>query len=272
MPQPLILIVKFPLCLFYLVSFIVVSWTARLFIRGEQARCAFHQRMMNRYAEKGPRLFSVRLTVTGRQNLPASGGCLLACNHLSYLDIALIGSLRPMQFITSDDLRRTPFLGAIALYGASVFVNRRSIAGLREDVTRIAGTIRDGSTVCLFPEATSGDGAGVLRFKRGLMETAVKAQRPIVPMCLKYTRINGKQPDRRLLDRVCYYGDMVFVPHLMRLLLLRSIDAELTIFPAVETAGTTSEEIAPGVYETVAGTYGNPLGSGDSDGNAIIHP
>jgi len=58
-------------------------------------------------------IFKIR--VSGIENIPVSGGVIIAANHASYLDIPLLGySLnRPANFIGKKELFTIPVAGAI---------------------------------------------------------------------------------------------------------------------------------------------------------------
>ena len=51
-------------------------------------------------------LIYCRATVLGRDHIPAKGGYILACNHISNLDPFIIGvtTLRPLNFMAKDEL------------------------------------------------------------------------------------------------------------------------------------------------------------------------
>ena len=55
-----------------------------------------------------------------------SSGHLLVSNHQSYLDILIIASLFPAQFVAKQEVRRWPVLGLLAILGGTIFLDRRS--------------------------------------------------------------------------------------------------------------------------------------------------
>src|SRR5262249_5865798 len=66
-------------------------------------------------------LVGVRLGVDGR---PPREPCVIVGNHLSYLDIALLGSQRRMRFVAGVELARWPFFGQLAWAARVVFLER----------------------------------------------------------------------------------------------------------------------------------------------------
>src|ERR1044072_1114402 len=80
------------------------------------------------------RVFGIKLNVTG--TVPTRG--LLVANHLSYLDIIVIGALRPCVFVAKSEVKCWPVFGWFACKASTLFVNRNS----RRDTIRVTREIR----------------------------------------------------------------------------------------------------------------------------------
>jgi lyso-ornithine lipid O-acyltransferase len=152
---------------------------------------------------------------------------LIVANHVSWLDIVLLGAIEPMTFLAKKEVGGS-FLGRqAALLQGVVFVDRqrkRSILGVNADMVR---AMRAGEPVLLFAEATTSDGNRLLRFRSSHFEAVCRARADdasgsgetvVQPVFLHYTRIAGMPLAR--IDRpiVAWYGDMTFLPHLWRIL------------------------------------------------------
>lgn len=167
---------------------------------------------------------------------------LYAGNHLSYLDVLVIASRIPACFVTSMEVKRAPLLGQIVTMAGCLFVDRQSRANLRSEVKDLTDALAAGLNVAVFPEATSTNGEQVLRFKRPLYMAAVTSGRPVVPFCLNYHTVGGAQINQVTRDKVFWYGDMDFAPHLwamagaggivVDLHFLKPLQAELSEGPA----------------------------------------
>jgi 1-acyl-sn-glycerol-3-phosphate acyltransferase len=142
---------------------------------------------------------------------------LFAGNHLSYLDVLVLGSQFPAAFVTSKEIQMTPFLGHICRLAACVFVDRQRRTNLLGEIQEITAALENGLNVMIFPEATSTNGEQILRFRRPLFAAAAAAQRPVVPFCINYRDLDGIPVTQQNRDTVCWYGDMSFLPHLWRL-------------------------------------------------------
>ena len=135
------------------------------------------------------RLTRTTLTVRGLERLPA-GPCVLACNHGSYIDGAmLVAALpRPFAFVAKGELR-TNFVPRVFLQHLGVeFVDRIDAGRGVADAARLAMAAAQGRSLLFFPEGTFSPGPGLLPFHLGVFLTAVRARVPLVPLVLRGNR------------------------------------------------------------------------------------
>jgi 1-acyl-sn-glycerol-3-phosphate acyltransferase len=203
-------------------------------------------------------LFGVRIHKKHGERLEgARNGCLLVSNHVSYIDVLVISSLTPSVFITSVELKHTPLLGALARFGGSLFVERRKPSRLRREILDISQVLAQGLTVVLFPEGTTSNGESVCQFKNSLFAAAISAGVDILPVCLRYTRINDEAVSVRNKDRVFYYGGVSFSSHFPNFMSLESVDVEVLPLRTIRVRESASrKELAAFAYNAIAEAYG----------------
>ena len=133
-----------------------------------------------------------RTRTIGIENLPTSGGYILAGNHVSYLDPALLWCVapRPTHFIARDDLFRLPFVGWV-ISRVWAFPITRSSAD-REAIQRATDLLRGGEPVGIFPEGTrlrpgAGDENALGEAHSGVSFIAMRADVPVVPVGISGT-------------------------------------------------------------------------------------
>jgi 1-acyl-sn-glycerol-3-phosphate acyltransferase len=130
---------------------------------------------------------ALRVRYLGLENVPPSGGAILAPNHISVLDpvVIALGPVRvgrTVRFLAGAEFFESRYgIVAWALRRFQQIPVRRGRAdwGALED---IAGVIRAGSLGGIFPEGRMGDGDGLQRGQRGLARVALAAGVPIVPV------------------------------------------------------------------------------------------
>ena len=188
------------------------------------------------------RVFRIRLDVHGQ--VPRSG--VLAGNHLGYLDILTYGCLMPAVFVGKRELQTWPLIGFITRAGGTIYIDRQNPRSAAEANRAVAEALREGLPVVFFPEGTSSDGSTILPVHSPLFQAAVEQHAPVWTAAIAYTA-NGSLEGTG--DSICYWGDMSFGPHLLRLLRLRKIAAHLQI--ASEPIHAGDRRSAAGAAEIV---------------------
>lgn len=162
---------------------------------------------------------------------------LFVVNHVSYLDIEVLGALIPGSFVAKKEVATWPFFSTLAKLQRSVFIDRRVTAtkeGQDEMLRRLSG--RD--NLILFPEGTSGDGTRVLPFRSALFGVAQLRHdgRPIMvqPVAIAYTRLDGIPLGRYWRPLFAWFGDLDLVPHLWQMVCLGETEAVVTFFPPID--------------------------------------
>lgn len=174
---------------------------------------------LHRWCSIGCRILGIRLALRGL--IPRAG--LLVCNHLSYLDILVLSSIRPCVFVAKRDVARWPLFGWLARGAGTIFVDRRRRLAAEAVVDLMRRALVSDSLVVLFPEGTSSDGSTVLPFKSALFEPALQLNCAVTAGGIDYSLAGGS-----VVDEVCYWRDMTLVPHLFNLLTKAEIKAELS--------------------------------------------
>lgn len=125
------------------------------------------------------------MVVSGEENIPPQGGCILATNHLSRLDT-------PFLFITikrndlfglvTDKYRYNPLFALFVKVSNSIWINRE-IADFQAIRAAVAG-IKKGWLLGIAPEGTRSKTGALIQAKNGVALLADKARVPILPVGL----------------------------------------------------------------------------------------
>ncbi len=125
------------------------------------------------------------ITVTGVENLPATGGAVVAINHTSYLDFMFAGLPayrqglgRKVRFMAKQEVFDHKLTGPIMRSLRHIPVDRQRGAASYEAAVR---NLKDGELVGVYPEATISRSFEIKDFKTGAARMAVEAGVPIVP-------------------------------------------------------------------------------------------
>ena len=218
---------------------LALSAAALIMLFGAPVRW-FAQRMGWRTGEGLPVLvhralcaaIGVRVRVYGRA--ASTRPQLVVANHVSWMDIPILGSMRPTEFLAKKEVGAGPLVRALLALQGVALVDRRRRSGIPAVNAQIARRMRDGAPVILFAEATTGDANRLLRFRSSHFE-AVRhtlgddhAGHAIVqPIFIAYSRRAGLPLGRAERPIVAWYGDMQFFDHFWRLLAAGRIDCDI---------------------------------------------
>lgn len=121
-----------------------------------------------------------RLKVKGLENVPKQGGALLVCNHVSYVDVVILGVAldRPVRFLSWEGFERMRSMRwVMRMMGTIPVAEDRA----KEAIQRAADALRSGELVCIFPEGHVTRNGGVQELRRGFELIARRAGAPILP-------------------------------------------------------------------------------------------
>ncbi|MFD3496313.1 lysophospholipid acyltransferase family protein [Streptomyces sp. NPDC058690] len=199
---------------------------------------ALRDRLIRWWAYGVVRAFGVRVRVIGRPQ-PSAGearaGALVVANHISWLDIPLVAAVLPGRMLAKSDIRRWPVLGTLAALGGTLFVDRDRLRALPTTVRDIAGALRGGSRVVVFPEGSTWCGRGTGgRFRHAAFQAALDAQVDVRPVRITY---RTAWPDEPAAGAAAFVGDDPLTASLWRVVTAAGLTAEIQVLPPIP-AGT----------------------------------
>jgi lyso-ornithine lipid O-acyltransferase len=178
---------------------------------------------LHRFAASAVKGLGIEVNVIG--DFPTNGAVI--SNHLSYVDIVIFAALHPCVFVSKAEVAAYPVLGWMTTMSGAVYVARGhggSAARAREEID---AALAAGLPIVFFPEGTTSDGSGLLKFHSGLLAQLIAADAKVTAAHICYSIGAENGPDVKVSERVCYWGDMVLVPHIFHFLGLRGVKAEV---------------------------------------------
>lgn len=191
----------------------------------------------------GVRLYANRQPLTG----------LLAANHISFLDIFVINALQPAAFVAKDEVRHWPLIGWLCAHTETLFLTRGSRAAAAQARTALVERLRAGHLMAIFPEGTTSDGQRVLPFHAALFQAAIDANRPVTPVCLRYTDATG-QTSRA----PAYTDEVTLLQCLWAIARSSGLTAHLEALTPQPVAGTERRPLAAKVHRLIASRLAPP--------------
>ena len=169
----------------------------------------------------------IRLRITGTTT--PTGGLLLVANHISWLDIPLLAAVRPARMLAKAEIRHWPVAGTLTAGSGALFIDRDRLRALPETVASIAGALRAGGAVAVFPEGSTWCGRAQGSFRRAVFQAALDAGVPVQPVRLHY-RIAGGTAS----TAPAFIGDDSLLASVWRVVTARGLVAEVDVRAAIE--------------------------------------
>lgn len=167
-------------------------------------------------------IIGMRLRIEGTPPRPPF---FLVANHVSYVDIMTIAAHLECNFVAKDDIAGWPGMGWLARGVGTIFIDRKNFQDIPRVIGLINNSLDEGLGVVLFPEGTSTMGDKIMPFSAALLEPAARAAYPVSYAAITYRTPPSEPPAHAV---VCWWGDMEFAPHLMKLLLVSKFEAVVT--------------------------------------------
>ena len=206
------------------------------------------------------RILGIRVEVAAGE--APGDSALLVANHVSWLDVPVLGGLGPIAFLSKAEVRDWPLMGWLAAAAGTHFIARGS--GEASAVgARIGNHLVDHGSLVLFPEGTTTDGRSVKPFYPRLLAAASASGVPVVPVALRYERAGALDPIAP------FVGDETILSHLWRVLRTRELCVRVAFGVPLDPAGFDRRTLATRARTTVvealdrlAGSTADPPGHG----------
>ena len=143
----------------------------------------------------------------------------LVSNHVTYLDIPVLGSLQDVRFVSKSEVASWPVIGYFARLANTIFIERTN-RHLKSYITHLTYEYSSSANICIFPEGTSTDGKSIRPFKSSLFQAAINAAKNqnifIQPVTLNYMNTSNLYGERE--EVFSWVGNDPLLPHLWRVL------------------------------------------------------
>jgi len=190
----------------------------------------------------------VKLQIARDGALPEQGA-LLVSNHISWLDIIVIGQYLPAYFVAKSDISNWPVIGYLAGQGGTIFIRRGDKQHIKITAEKMLWLLKQNSNIIAFPEGTTTKGDEVLHFHASLFQPALLTKSVIQPVAIQY--------QGAAKEHAPFVGDDDFVSHLLKMLTLDKIEVRLSFLPVINSSGkdrhSVSLETRTSIWEKIAG-------------------
>ncbi len=182
---------------------------------------------------------------------------MLASNHISWLDIIVIGQYKPACFVAKSDILHWPVIGFLSRQAGTIFIRRGDKKNILGTADKMISLLKQNGTIIAFPEGTTTKGDQVLNFHASLFQPALSTHSAIQPVAIQY---HGASK-----EHAPFVGDDTFVKHLIKMLMLEKIEASLCFLPVIDTSGKDRQTVSHETRRLIVTALTNETVSTESD-------
>ena len=180
-------------------------------------------------------IFEIKVEVQGLNNLLFNQKqYLMVANHISWMDIIVIQSIKPSIFVAKSDVASWPLFGWVAQMTGTIFIKREKVSDIKKALKKMKRRLIKRS-VCIFPEGTSTNGRYLLPFKSNLFQSSIDTNKSILPLCLRYKQKGIYS------DKVAFIDDMSLVDSIIKIKKEIDISVEVEVLQPVRPRGNRKE-------------------------------
>lgn len=162
-----------------------------------------------------------------QRGTPLSTPGLTVSNHISWLDIIILGALGPFGFVSKHEVAEWPVVGYLARRTGTLFLQRGDRESTRRVTDDMTSRLKNGDFLVFFPEGTSSPGTCVLRFHARLFQPALDAGVDVQAVGIAY-----RDASRSIAP---FVGDDEFLPHLWQVMALDDIPVDVIFCEPLKT-------------------------------------
>ena len=210
--------------------------TAFLAVLQRQFTAPSYQRLKRWWLQRIVQIMGGQVTTYGE---PAPRGSLLVANHVSWLDIPLLGGQTEVTFLSKSEVQDWPVLGWLAAKSGTLFIERGKRDGAKGASEGIANRLEQQERVLIFPEGTTTDNKNLLPFHARLFAAAVTADAWIQPVAIHYLNAQGQTH-----TLVPYLTPQTLIQNLWAVLAEPRIFIELHFLPPLDSRSVPRKALA----------------------------
>jgi len=159
--------------------------------------------IISRWSRKLLGVLNIKIIVTGVVPANDVTNVMFIANHISWIDIHALNSVRTVRFVAKSEIRHWPLFGWFAMKVNTLFTERERKQDAGRMVKVATESLKSGDCLCYFPEGTTTDGTQIKPFKSSLIQAALNANAQVWPFAIRYPLADG-QPNVEM----AYWGDI----------------------------------------------------------------
>ncbi|MFE3541523.1 lysophospholipid acyltransferase family protein [Nocardia sp. NPDC059177] len=228
------------------------------------------EHLQRRYARAALSCLGMRLRVVDNRHTPAEGAStagfgdagtpvLVVAGHIGWADVVALAAVQPVGFVARADMVDWPVLGKLARLTRVIPIERARLRELPGVVEQVAGRLREGNRIAVFPEGTTWCGRAYGSLRPAMFQAAIDTGTPVQPVRLRYLDEHGTP-----CTVPGFVGTDTFGDSAKRVLRSKGMVVEIVLEPQ-EWPGTDRRELARRCEAAVRGADRSRHGLRDTE-------
>lgn len=218
-----------------------------LFLRNTIPARSFSTTLITTWLGLAARTFGVKIKVFGE---PLAEKTLFVSNHISWLDILILGSLVPVHFLSKHEVKNIPVIGWLATRAGTLYIHRGKSESASEASSEITAVLKQNHNSLVFPEGTTTD-SHIKKFHSRMMQAAIDADAMVQPVAIFFPLPNPGRGRTELNPLTLFTGDISTGESFDMIIRAASIEAEVHFLKPVSSEGKSRNEITQYAYDEV---------------------
>ena len=192
-------------------------------------------------------MMNIQIKIQGTPPNHDLASTMFVGNHISWLDIHVLNSIRAVRFIAKSEIKSWPIFGWLAQQTNTLFIERNQKKDAVRVIDTAAKSLEKGDCLCFFPEGTTTDGTELLTFKGSLIQAPINAKAKVWPFVIEYPNKNGS-PNKAM----AFAGETTLLESIWQIVSLSKPQATITFLPKISPEGHERRGLTIAVRHAIA--------------------
>lgn len=175
---------------------------------------------------------------------------LFVSNHISWLDILILGNLIPVHFLSKHEVKSIPVIGWLATRAGTLYIKRGCKDSASDASSEITAALNQQHNSIIFAEGTTTDGH-IKKFHSRMIQSAIDAHAMVQPVAIFYPVLNPETQKSEINPVTLFLGNITMGESFDLIARTASINVEVHFLKPIDSSGKTRDEIAQHAYDEV---------------------
>jgi len=218
-----------------------------VFLRNTMPTHGISSTVVKKWLGRAARIFGVKIEYYGT---PLPQKTLFVSNHISWLDILILGSIVPIHFLSKYEVKTMPLFGWLATRAGTLYIKRGNKRSATDSSSEITAALNQQHNSLIFAEGTTTDGH-IRKFHSRMMQSAIDAHAMVQPVAIFYPVKNRQTKEVEINPVTLFLGDTTIGKSFDRITRAPRIDVEVHFLEPINSTGKTRDEIALHAFDEV---------------------